>query len=266
MKYEFLDTGAFDDDRYFDVFVEYAKSGPEDILVCITAVNRGPDAADLHLLPTLWFRNDWSEWIAESNRAPEKPHIRQIAAPAGATAAAAVHPLMGTFTMSCEGEVPLLFTENETNHARLFGTRNESPYVKDGINDCVVQRRQDAVNPENHGSKVAAHYHVTIGAGQTSVIRLRLAGSMPDQKSQPFGKPFDQCFADRLREADDFYQAVTPPSVSRDAAAVMRQALAGMLWSKQYLLFRRDNWLEEHHSNPLHPDIRQFRNASGSIC
>ena len=192
---------------------------------------------------------------------PEKPHIKQVEAPAGATAAAAAHPLLGAFIVSCEGDVPLLFTENETNHARLFGTRNESPYVKDGINECVVHGRQDAVNPEKHGTKVAAHYQVTIGAGQTSVIRLRLASSVLDQKSQPFGKPFDQCFADRLREADEFYQAVTPPSVSQDAASVMRQALAGMLWSKQFFFFDGDNWLDEHHSNPLHRGYRNARNS-----
>ena len=156
MEYELLDTGVFHDDRYFDVFVEYAKGAPEDILVRITAVNRGPDAADLHLLPTLWFRNDWSKWIAESNRAPEKPHIKQVEAPAGATAVAAAHPLLGAFIVSCEGDVPLLFTENETNHERLFpgsGTRNESPYVKDGINDCVVHGRQDAVSPDHQGPR-----------------------------------------------------------------------------------------------------------------
>ena len=261
MEYELLDTGVFRDDRYFDVFVEYAKSGPEDILVRITAVNRGPDAADLHLLPTLWFRNDWSQWIAESNRAPEKPHIKQIEAPAGATAVAAAHPLLGAFIVSCEGDVPLLFTENETNHARLFGTQNESPYVKDGINECVVHGRQDAVNPDKHGTKVAAHYQVTIGAGQTRVIRLRLASSFLEQTGQPFGKSFDQLFADRLREADEFYQAVTPPSVSPDAANVMRQALAGMLWSKQFFFFDGDNWLDEHHSNPLHHGYRNARNS-----
>ncbi len=261
MEYELLDTGVFRDDRYFDVFVEYAKSGPEDILVRITAVNRGPDAADLHLLPTLWFRNDWSQWIAESNRAPEKPHIEQVEAPAGATAVAAAHPLLGVFVVSCEGDVPLLFTENETNHARLFGTQNESPYVKDGINECVVHGRQDAVNPDKHGTKVAAHYQVTIGAGQTSVIRLRLASSFLDQKGQPFGKLFEQLFADRLREADEFYQSVTPPSVSQDAANVMRQALAGMLWSKQFFFFDGDNWLDEHHSNPLHRGYRSARNS-----
>ncbi len=128
MEYELLDTGVFNEDRYFDVFVEYAKAGPEDILVRITAANRGPDAAELHLLPTLWFRNDWSSWIAESNRAAEKPNLKQIKTPAGASAVAATHPVLGEFILSCEGEVPLLFTENETNHERLFpGKRTRAP-------------------------------------------------------------------------------------------------------------------------------------------
>ena len=260
MEYELLDTGVFQDSRYFDVFVEYAKSGPEDILVRITAINRGPDAADLHLLPTLWFRNDWSKWIAESNRSPKKPHIEQIKAPAGTMVAAASHPLLGAFHFACDGDVPLLFTENETNHVKLFGTENESPFVKDGINDCVVHGRQDTTNPQKRGTKVAAHYQATIGAGQTSVIRLRLTSGGLNQK-QPFGKSFDQIFADRLLEADEFYQAVTPPSVSKDAANVMRQALAGMLWSKQFFFFDGDNWLDEHHSNPLHRGYKSARNS-----
>jgi len=262
MEYELLDTGVFNDNRYFDVFVEYAKGAAEDILVRITAANRGPDAAELHLLPTLWFRNDWSKWIAESNRTPEKPHLKQIEASSGTTAVAAAHPLLGAFILSCEGDVPLLFTDNETNHERLFqGQRNESPYVKDGINDCVVQGRQGTVNPENQGTKVAAHYQINIGAGQTEVIRLRLSSSFLDQKGQPFGKQFDELFDDRLREADEFYKSVTPPSVSQDAANVMRQAIAGMLWSKQFFFFDGDNWLDEHRSNPLHSGYRSARNS-----
>ena len=177
------------------------------------------------------------------------------------SAVAAAHPLLGEFILSCEGDVPLLFTENETNHERLFGQKNESPYVKDGINDCVVQGDQDAVNPGKQGTKVAAHYQVTVGAGQTEVIRLRLSSSSPDRKGKPFGKEFDEVFADRLREADEFYQSVTPPSVSKDAANVMRQAIAGMLWSKQFFFFDGDNWLDEHHSNPLHSGYRNARNS-----
>jgi hypothetical protein len=263
MEYELLDTGVFSDDRYFDVFVEYAKAGPEDILVRITAANRGPVAAELHLLPTLWFRNDWSSWIAESNRAAEKPNLRQIKAPAGATAVAASHTPLGEFVLSCEGDVPLLFTENETNHERLFPGRqkNESPYVKDGINNCVVQGNQGEVNPKKQGTKVAAHYQVNIDAGQTKVIRLRLTKGSGEQKGNPFGKNFDEVFADRISEADEFYKSVTPPSVSQDAANMMRQAIAGMLWSKQFFFFDGDNWLDEHHSNPLHTGYHAARNS-----
>ena len=261
-EYELLDTGVFNEDRYFDIFVEYAKAGPEDILVKITAANRGPDAAELHLLPTLWFRNDWSKWIAESNRAAEKPVLKQIEAATGTSAVEVTHAVLGKYILFCEGDVPLLFTENETNHERLFPEqKNESPHVKDGINDCVVQGKQDAVNPSKAGTKVAAHYQVNVGAGQTKVIRLRLSNGFPEQKGKSFGKQFEEVFADRLREADEFYKSVTPPSVSEDAAKVMRQAIAGMLWSKQFFFFDGDNWLDEHHSNPLHAGYRNSRNS-----
>jgi Glycosyl hydrolase family 63 C-terminal domain len=262
MEYELLDTGVFNEDRYFDVFVEYAKNGPEDILVRITAANRGPEAAELHLLPTLWFRNDWSLWIAASNRATKKPNLRQIEAAAGTSAVAARHPQLGEWTLACEGEVPLLFTENETNHERLFpGQKNESPYVKDGISHCVVNRDQNVVNPAKQGTKVAAHYTVNLGVRQTKVIRLQLSSRSPNPKVNRFGKQFDEIFATRLHEADEFYKSVTPPSVSEDAAQVMRQALAGMLWSKQFFFFDGDNWLDEHHSNPLHKGYQNRRNS-----
>ncbi|SDH18109.1 glucosidase [Nitrosomonas sp. Nm132] len=261
-EYELLDTGVFNDNRYFDVFVEYAKAGPEDMLVKITATNRGPEAAELHLLPTLWFRNDWSSWIAESNRSPEKPNLKQIKEAKDTSAVTATHPLLGEFILSCEGEVPLLFTDNVTNNDRLFpGYPNEGPYVKDGINDYVVQGRQEAVNPGKQGTKVAAHYQVNIGAGQTTMIRLRLSRNSPEQKNKSFGKDFDRVFDDRLQEADEFYQSVTPPSVSKDTANVMRQAIAGMLWSKQFFFFDGYNWLSEHNSNPLHTGYRNARNT-----
>jgi hypothetical protein len=268
-EYELLDTGVFTDDRYFDVFVEYAKSGPEDILVKITAANRGPEAAVLHLLPTLWFRNDWASWITESNRSPEWPTIKQVQAGGGTSAAAATHRFLGEFTFSCDGDVPLLFTDNTTNHHRLFpGQPNESPFVKDGINDYVVQGHQTAVNPAQQGTKVAAHYRHVVPAGQSAVVRLRLtghghAGSRPAVKAeQPaFGPAFDATFAARLKEADEFYRAVTPASISADQANVMRQALAGMLWSKQFFFFDGDNWLKEHHSHPLHKGYRTARNS-----
>ena len=216
----------------------------------------------LHILPTLWFRNDWSSWIAESNRTPKKPSLKQIVAAAGTSAVAATHPLLGEYILSCEGDVPMLFTENETNHERLFpGQKNESPYAKDGINDCVVQGNQGAVNPDKQGTKVSADCRVKVDAGQTKVIRLRLSKSSPDHKRELFGKQFDEVFASRLREADEFYKSVTPPSVGEDAAKVMRQAIAGMLWSKQFFFFDGDNWLDEHHSNPLHTGYRNSRNS-----
>jgi len=262
MEYELLDTGIFNEDRYFDIFVEYAKAGPEDILIKITAVNRGPEAADLHLLPTLWFRNDWSAWIAESNRASEKPVLKQIKSKPGTSEALASHKKLGDLLFSCEGNVPLLFTENETNHVKLFnGQENESHFVKDGINDFVVQGKTETVNPEKEGTKVAAHYQVNIGAGKSSVIHLRLSRGSAVGTDKAFWKRVDEVFADRLREADEFYKAVTPPSVSKDEANVMRQAIAGMLWSKQYFFFDGDNWLDEHNSNPLHKGFHSSRNS-----
>jgi hypothetical protein len=259
MEYELLDTGVFKDDRYFDVFVEYAKAGPEDMLVRITAANRGPAAAELHLLPTLWFRNDWASWIADSNRAAEKPQLKQTKATAGTSAVAATHPRLGEYLLACDGEVPLLFTENETNYERLFGAANRSPYVKDGINNCVVQGDQGAVNPEKQGTKVAVHYRLMVRPGQSATVRLRLTGRAAAPSR--FGREFDQTLAARLQEADEFYRSVTPPSVSPDAANVMRQAIAGMLWSKQFFFFDGDNWLDEHHSNPLHHGYRHSRNS-----
>ena len=262
MEYELLDTGVFHENRYFDVFVEYAKGGAEDILVKITAVNRGPEASDLHLLPTLWFRNDWSSWIADSNRAAVKPGLRQINAVAGLSSLLATHPVLGDYVLSCEGDVPLLFTENETNHELLFpGSKNESPYVKDGINDFVVYGNQGAVNPEKQGTKASAHYKANVGAGQSFVIRLRLSKKTSAVNTDPFGKNFDAVFADRIREADEFYKSVTPASVSEDKANVMRQAISGMLWSKQYFFFDGNNWLNEHNSNPLHKGYKNSRNS-----
>ncbi len=262
MEYELIDTGVFNEDRYFDVFVEYAKEGPEDILVKISVVNHGPEAADLHLLPTLWFRNNWSSWIAESNRVAEKPNLKKVKTSKGISALNAKHSLMGEFTLSCEGDVPLLFTENETNHELLFpGQKNESAWVKDGINDFVVNGKKDAVNPKLTGTKASAHYQLRVGSGKTSVIQLRLTKKSSKTESEVFGKSFDKVFATRLKEADEFYKSVTPSNVSTDEANVMRQALAGMLWSKQFFFFDGDNWLDEHNSNPLHTGYQSSRNS-----
>jgi hypothetical protein len=159
MEYELLDTGVFNEDRYFDVFVEYAKSDAEDILVKITAFNRGPEDAELHILPTLWFRNDWASWIAEANRAASKPLLIKTRSSEGVSALTASHSILGDLVFSCEGDVPLLFTENETNHEKLFpGTKNESAFVKDGINDHVVSGNKNSVNPDQKGTKASAHY------------------------------------------------------------------------------------------------------------
>ena len=267
-EYELLDTGVFSEDRYFDIFVEYAKAGPEDILVRITAVNRGPETAELHLLPTLWFRNDWGPWISESNRAAEKPNLRQVSA-AGRSAVAANHPVLGEFIFSCEGDVPLLFTENTTNNERLFPDRpNYSLYVKDGINNCIVHNQHRAVNPQKQGTKVAAHYRMMVAHGQQATVRLRLTGQSAAHWSRSagtiatcFGPEFDVTMAARLQEADEFYRSVTPHSISPDAANVMRQAMAGMLWSKQFYFFDGETWLNEHNANPRHAGNRNSRNS-----
>jgi hypothetical protein len=264
-EYELLDTGVFNEDRYFDVFVEYAKASPEDILIQITAHNRGPEAAELHVLPTLWFRNDWATWIA---RPAEKPMLRQIDGPAGTSTIGAAHAALGAYHLYCDGTVPLLFTENSTNHAKLhLDYPDVGAYLKDGINDYVVQGRHGAVNPERQGTKAAAHYRLAIGPGRSATVRLRLTSQLPagsptqaKGSAAPFGKNFDETLAARLREADAFYKSVTPPSVSADAANVMRQALAGMLWSKQYYYWDGNAWLEEHNAHPLHHGRRDCRN------
>jgi hypothetical protein len=264
-EYELIDTGVFNEDRYFDVFVEYAKGGPEDVLVQITVHNRGPEAAEIHVLPTLWFRNDWAEWIT---RPSEKPSLKQVAGPDGASTVAAARADLGSYYLYCEGAAPLLFTENSTNHAALhLDYPDVGPYLKDGIHEYVVHGRHDTVNPERTGTKAAAHYRLSIGAGQSSTVRLRLiARAEADGRTTtangtfPFGPSFDEIFAMRLFEANDFYHALTPPSVSDDAASVMRQALAGMLWSKQYYFWDGAAWLEEHNAHPLHHGSRYSRN------
>ncbi|HXX80611.1 MAG TPA: hypothetical protein VEI46_03630 [Thermodesulfovibrionales bacterium] len=258
MEYELLDTGVFNEDRYFDVFVEYAKDSPEDMLIKISVSNRGPEAATLHILPTLWFRNDWASWMI---RPSEKPVLKQTKGPNGTSAIATSHPVLGDYYLYCEGDVPLLFTENETNNERLFPDySNASPYVKDGINNCVVHGHQSVVNPDKTGTKGSAHYQVNVDAGKTAVVRLLLTNSPQGEKDRPFGKNFDEVFAARLSEADEFYKLITPPSVSEDAAKVMRQAMAGMLWSKQYYFFDADKWLEEHDAHPFDLHSRQVRN------
>jgi hypothetical protein len=247
MEYELIDTGAFGEDRYFDVFVEYAKQTPTDILIQISLCNRGPDGAPVHVLPTLWFRNTWT-WGAEIETS--KPSLRVVTTKNGLAAIAASHADLGDYFLYCEGMPSLLFTENETNNRRIFGTPNAGPYLKDGINDFVVSGSQGAVNPRQEGTKSAAHYTLGVGPGETATIRLRLTKTAPGALNDPFGGQFTQNVTRRQQEADEFYRAITPVGVSDDAARVMRQALAGMLWSKQYYFFDLAKWLGEHGADP----------------
>jgi len=258
-EYELLDTGIFAEDRYFDVFVEYAKETPADILIKITVCNRGPENAELHVLPTLWFRNTWAHLAAQPS---EKPVLARGEGGPGTQAIAAAHPTLGRYHLHCDGDVALLFTENETNNARLFPTvPNANPWVKDGINDYLVHGQRGAVNPDQRGTKASAHYRLTIGAAQSATVRLRLTGEESQSGAFPFGAAFDETLSTRVNEADRFYASLTPPSASEDEAAVMRQALAGMLWSKQYYYFNLDDWLTEHHANILRGGRMLVRNG-----
>jgi len=261
-EYELIDTGIFNEDRYFDVFVEYAKEGPEDLLIQITAWNRGPEDAVLHVLPTLWFRNTWS-----SQEGQAKPNLKDISTHHRAIAIS--HQTLGEYCLYCEDTPELLFTENETNNERVFGTPNASPFVKDGIHYAIVYGQGGAVNPKRTGTKACAHYCETVASGQCATIRLRLTDALPDitekryPNGNPFGEHFDAMFASRIREADVFYDAISPPNLSKDERNVMRQALSGMLWTKQYYYFDLDKWLSEHDAHPLlNPRFMAARNRS----
>jgi hypothetical protein len=252
-EYELLDTGVFDQDRYFDVFVEYAKASPEDILIQISIYNRGPEAASIDVLPTLWFRNLWS-W----EDGAERPRLELFAGARAGNVVKAVEPLLGERYLYCDGEATLLFTENDTNTQQIFGVPNRCPYVKDGINNYIVHGQTQAVNPERKGTKVASHYRETVDPGRSQVIRLRLSDAAPDtfgpsngKAARPFGSSFETVFQERRAEADEFYASITPPSLSADASNVMRQALSGMLWSKQFYYYDVEKWLDEHGADPF---------------
>ncbi len=246
-EYELLDTGVFDEDRYFDVFVEYAKAEAEDILVQISVCNRGPEAASIRLLPTLWFRNTWA-WRED---APKRPML------AGADHVRAFHSELGEYRLYCEGTPQLLFTENETNNEKLFAGSNAYPYVKDAINDYVISGREDAINPNKVGTKVAVHYDLTVASGETKIVRLRLTQKMFGLGANPFDERFDEQFQARGAEADEFYGELIPGSLGEDTARVIRQALAGMLWTKQYYEYDVKTWLQEHTQEGI-----SFRNSA----
>jgi hypothetical protein len=267
LEYELLDTGVFDSDRYFDVIVEYAKAGPEDLLVRISVTNRGSEAAELHLLPTLWFRNTWS-WKGGGS----KPMLQRVEhMHADVIHAYHTDPLfqesLPPHLLYAEPGGTLLFTENESNKQRLFGESNASPYVKDAFHNFLVNQQEDAVNPSFKGTKAACHYHLNVPAGGTKSICLRLARKDAGVFVRPF-KDFDEIFRERIQQADEFYDDLTPPDVKADPdrARILRQALSGMLWTKQYFYYDLHTWLEGHNIGPFSPaEFRQrHRNAEWS--
>ncbi|WP_437535133.1 glucosidase [Sorangium sp. So ce726] len=260
-EYELIDTGVFADDRYFDVQVEYAKAGPMDILIRITVTNRGPDAADLHLLPTLWYRNTWSADGVEA-----RPALRGArAAAAGGVATLLADAIsvpsdspdgateIPAMTLYCLGPDDLLFCDNESNAARLWGAQVGPRYPKDGINDHVVEGK-DTVNPALTGTKGAALYRLHIGAGQTVEARLRL--SSDPKLAAPFGADFDATFTTRVAEADEFYASVGPAGLTDDQRSIQRQAYAGMLWGKQFYYYVISEWIDGDKAQPPPPATR----------
>ncbi len=240
-EFELIDTGIFDEDRFFDVYIEYAKASPDDILARITAINRGPENAKLTLLPTIWFRNVWS-WKAGVG----KPCLDTEPAEREVKVVRATHERLGTFRLYCDRADELMFTENETNYERLFGTPNSSPYVKDGINDSIVAGKQNTVNPGGIGTKCAVRYEFDLSPGESRTVKLRLCN---EAAPQPF-RNFDDVFERRIAEADEFYRDLNPFTVSDDERAVQRQALAGLLWSKQFYNYVVHDWLQ---GDPLQP-------------
>ena len=249
-EYELLDTGVFDEDRYFDVVVEYAKGAPDDLLMQVTAFNRGPDPAPLHLLPTLWFRNTWA-WDGRKSpphHGPARRARRRRRAPATSE--------LGEWLLYTEPGAELLFCENETNTERLFGSPNSTPYVKDAIDERIVHGRTEAVNPAREGTKLAVHHALEVPPGGARSIRVRLVarGAIDaDAEREPLGAGFTSTLARAREEADEFYAHVIPAVLDADAAAVTRQALAGMLWSKQYYEYDVHRWLAEHGIDPWDP-------------
>ncbi len=250
-EFELIDAlrEAFQENRYFDVFIEYAKSEQEDILCRITAVNRGPDPASIHILPHLWYRNTWS-W----GNNPERPELKVLKTGVVSTK----HRHLGERWWFVDGEVPLLFTENDTNAERLFGIQNASPYVKDGVHEAVIYGRMERVNPKQQGSKVAAHFQAVVAPGSAFTVRTRFSNQLLDC---PF-EGFDGVFQKRIDETDEFYQAIQPPDLNDDRRSVQRQAYAGLLWNKQFYHYSVELWLQGDPGQPAPPKSRAHgRNA-----
>ncbi|MEL6334047.1 MAG: glucosidase, partial [Cyanobacteria bacterium J06626_26] len=255
LEYELLDTGVFDDNRYFDVFIEYVKAAPEDIWIQITIANRGPESKNLSVLPTLWFRNTWS-W--EENAV--KPSLKLADTQPGFNVLEASHPDLGNRWLYCQRhglarKSPILFTENETNYQAVFGADNATPYVKDAFHRYVIQGDTDAVNPGLTGTKASAHYTLTIASGGSQTIGLRLSNQ--SQLENPLGESFAATLAARQRDADDFYGSVLPFPMEAEEKSVQRQAFAGLLWSKQYFRFDVSRWLKGDPTAPPPPESRR---------
>jgi hypothetical protein len=250
-EFELADTGIFDDQRYFDVIVEYAKASPDDILIVIRADNRGPEAAPLHVLPTVWFRNTWS-WGGVAL----KPWLARVDDAVAGAVVALDEPRIGPRWLYCDGSPEVFFTDNDTNAQRLFGA-DTGGFFKDGINDAVVSGDREALNPNGVGTKAAAHYRQIVPAGGQIELRLRFSDVAPfEWTTAPFGEEFDQVLTRRRAEADDFYETVIPSSLSDDARTVMRQSLAGVLWSKQYYHYVVKDWLAGDPAQPPPPGER----------
>jgi hypothetical protein len=257
-EFELLDSGVFAEERYFDVSVEYAKATPTDILIRLTIANRGPQAADIHVLPTLWFRNTWS-WGAIEEESTARPSIS-----AGVNARlTAVHETLGTYHLAYEasnGAPECLYTDNDTNRARLFGVPNERAHVKDAIHEAVVLGRRAAVSAEATGTKAAVHYRLSIAAGSTVTLRLRLT-SAAENPNEPFGAGFDELFTQRLAEADRFYAGCIEPSLDAACKQVVRAAYAGLLWSKQFYNLVQSRWSTGDAMHPAPPPGHAARNS-----
>ena len=257
-EFELFDTGIFNENRYFDVFIEYAKASADDILIRIIAFNRGPESADLHILPTLWFRNTWS-WGWEHDKM-ERPAFKEILLNDGDGSKwmEVHHATLGKYLFACEDADALLFTENETNTERLYSSPNATPYVKDAFHDYVIHGHKEAVNPEQVGTKAASVYHRKVGAGESVSVRLRLlkAEQLQASRDAEFSS-FDKIFVQRQSEADEFYASLQPSSLSNDERNVQRQAFAGMLWSKQFYHYNAEEWLNGDPAQPAPPSERK---------
>jgi len=249
-EYELIDSGVFNENRYFDVFVEYAKNSPEDILIRIKIFNRGPEESELHILPKLWFKNDWSWFINKT-----KPIIKQIREKDDLFIIQAKHPELEEMWFYCESPRELLFTENETNMKKLFGLENISPYVKDGINDYIVKGLKDSVNHERTGTKFSPCYLLHFKPGESHELRFRLSKSK--NLRAPLGRQFDEIFLSRKDDADEFYEKVCPFELEEDMRNIQRQTFSGMLWTKQFYNYVVEDWLEGDPSYPPPPAERK---------